>query len=140
MSQTLLFFFLLFSTHTPSSTSSGHNFIFGRSLPSGVHHHTLPPAMSSWFSSLNPMPAFPAYTGEHTVGSIDVEIPATDLPSPSFTPEDAPSTVAFRVFYPCQTSLAHPRPVRWIPQPQHQLVAAFAKFLGANHRIAELIA
>lgn len=94
----------------------------------------------TWLSHLNPTPAFPAYTGPHQVGTVDVEVPAADLSSPSFLPENAPPTVAFRLFYPCEAPLSHSRPVRWIPSPQHQHISAFAKFLGAGSRLAQAIA
>jgi len=94
----------------------------------------------SWFSKYNPAPSFPAYSGPHEVGTVDVEIPVADLPAQSFTPDEAPATVAFRLFYPCEKPTTASRPVRWIPQPQRQMVAAFAKFLGASSRLAELFA
>jgi len=94
----------------------------------------------SWFSHLNPAPAFPPYAGSYSVGTVDVEVPAADLPSPSPSPENAPPTVAFRLFYPCDPPQSHPRPVRWIPQPQRQIIAAFARFLGASSRFADLFA
>lgn len=88
--------------------------------------------MASWFSSLNPIPAFPDFHGPYDVGTVDVEIAASDLPSPSAAPECAPSTVAFRIFYPCQKPTNHERPVRWIPNPQRATISAFARFLNAG--------
>jgi len=96
--------------------------------------------MSSWFSKFNPAPAFPAYTGPLQVGTVDVEIPASHLQSPSLTPESSPPTVAFRIFYPCEKQEVSARPVRWIPQPQRATVAAFGKFMGANSRFADILA
>lgn len=89
----------------------------------------------SYFSFLNPTPAFPDYTGPYQVGTVDVEIPAADLPSSIPAPESPPSTVAFRIFYPCE-HVASPRPVRWIPGPQKPTVSAFARFMGATPRTA----
>lgn len=90
----------------------------------------------TWLKNINPTPAFPAYTGPHKVGSIDVEIPTSELENPS---DDAPpadmSTVAFRVFYPCRQD-SEQKAVRWIPSPQREYIAAYARFLGANSAFA----
>jgi len=94
----------------------------------------------TWLSHLNPIPAFPEYTGPYDVGSVDVEVPAADLPSPSSKPEGAAPTVAFRLFYPCEAPPSESRPVRWIPQPQRQHIAAFAKFLGVGSRLSQAFA
>lgn len=98
--------------------------------------------MASWFTGWSPIKSFPEYHGAYDVGTVDVEIPASDLTSPADAPEDAQPTVAFRIFYPCvKPSGAHEidRPVRWIPQPQRETISAFAKFLGARDRLAGLI-
>lgn len=89
----------------------------------------------SWFSRLNPTPGFPAYTGPYKVGTVDVEIPAADLTSSTSCPDSAPSTISFRIFYPCEQTSSS-RPVRWIPGPQRATVSAFARFLGANPKAA----
>jgi len=94
----------------------------------------------TWLSHLNPTPAFPEYPGPYQVGSVDVEVPAADLPTPTPKPEGAVPTVAFRIFYPCETPFAESRPVRWIPSPQRQHIAAFAKFLGAGSRVSQALA
>lgn len=90
-------------------------------------------------TSLNPVNSFPDYHGPYTVGTVDVEIPAADLPAPCGLPEDAAETIAFRIFYPCEKTTDNPRPVRWISQPQRATISAFAKFVGANHRLAGLV-
>jgi platelet-activating factor acetylhydrolase len=93
------------------------------------------------FSSLSPVNTFPAYKGQYEVGTIDVEIPVSDLPVASDAPEGAVKTIAFRIFYPCQKpgkGDSH-RPVRWIPQPQRQTINAFATFLGAGSKLASFI-
>lgn len=92
--------------------------------------------MASLFQRFNPINAFPEYHGPYSVGSVDVEIPAADLPQPCEAPEDAPPTIAFRIFYPCvaPSSGQTDRPVRWIPQPQRQNVAALIKFLGVSDK------
>ena len=90
--------------------------------------------MASWFSGWNPIKYFPDYNGPYDVGTVDVEVPAADLPSPAEAPEDAQATVAFRMFYPCvkPASSEVDRPVRWIPSPQKATIASFAKFLGVR--------
>ncbi|KJX96596.1 platelet-activating factor acetylhydrolase 2 like protein [Zymoseptoria brevis] len=98
--------------------------------------------MASFFSSWNPVVSFPPYHGPYDVGTVDVEIPAADLPTPSTAPERAQPTVAFRIFYPCAKPTASDpsRPVRWIPQPQRQTISAFAQFIGVkSQRWANLI-
>ena len=93
--------------------------------------------MASILSSLNPINAFPEYHGPYAVGTVDVEIPAFDLPSPSETPEGAAPTIAFRIFYPCvKPSKDDSRPVRWVPQPQRLTLAALMRFLGVKERTA----
>lgn len=98
--------------------------------------------MASWFRSWNPVVSFPPYNGQYSVGTVDVEVPVSDLPSASDAPHGAQPTIAFRVFYPCvkPTSAESDRPVRWIPQPQRETISAFAKFIGVkNPRVANLI-
>lgn len=100
--------------------------------------------MGSYFpslSSLSPVNTFPAYKGKYEVGTVDVEIPISELPVASEPPEGAVQTIAFRIFYPCQKPSkgdTH-RPVRWIPQPQRETINAFAKFLGAGSKLASFI-
>lgn len=99
--------------------------------------------LSSLLSGWNPIVSFPEYNGPYQVGTVDVEIPASDLPSPSAdAPEGAAPTIAFRIFYPCEkpSSGDSDRPVRWIPQPQRETIRAFANFLGVkNPKLANLI-
>lgn len=57
--------------------------------------------MTSWLSALNPINYFPDYHGPYDVGTVDVEVPAADLPAASDTPEGAQPTISFRIFYPC---------------------------------------
>ncbi|KYG47917.1 hypothetical protein M433DRAFT_84785 [Acidomyces richmondensis BFW] len=94
--------------------------------------------MASWLSVLNPIRHFPPYNGPYSVGTVDVEIPVSDLPSPADAPEDAQPTIAFRIFYPCikPEKNEYDRPVRWIPQPQRETIASFAKFLGLGQKMA----
>ena len=92
---------------------------------------------SSWLSSWSPINSFPSYHGPYDVGTVDVELPASDLPAPSTAPQDAPATIAFRIFYPCvKPTTDDSRPVRWIPQPQKLTTAALLKFLGMREKTA----
>lgn len=98
--------------------------------------------MSSFLPSLaglSPINTFPGYHGPYSVGTVDVEIPVSELPAASESPKDAVETIAFRTFYPCKNPEKPGRPVRWIPQPQKETVSAFAKFLGAGNKLASLI-
>jgi platelet-activating factor acetylhydrolase len=90
----------------------------------------------TWLNRINPTPAFPAHTGPYKVGSVDIEIPTSELedPSASHPPGDRP-TVAFRVFYPAKPE-SNERGVRWIPSPQREYISAYARFLGANSAFA----
>ncbi|KAL6706433.1 hypothetical protein ACN47E_005539 [Coniothyrium glycines] len=94
----------------------------------------------TWLNRINPKPAFPAHTGPYKVGSVDVEIPTAQLESPSTDapPADLP-TVAFRVFYPCVQE-SNEKAVRWIPSPQRDYIASYAKFLGASSAFAGVFA
>ena len=69
---------------------------------------------------------------------MDVEIPTSDLDSPSADapPADLP-TVAFRIFYPCNQD-SNEKAVRWIPSPQREYISAYARFLGANSAFASV--
>ncbi|KAF2668680.1 hypothetical protein BT63DRAFT_402606 [Microthyrium microscopicum] len=80
-------------------------------------------------------PTFPAYTGPHTVGSCDVEVPVFQLDSPVDAPDASLGTVAFRIFYPCEPE-SKPRPVKWLPSPQSEYVSAYCRFAGASPRLA----
>lgn len=96
---------------------------------------------TSWLPSLNPINSFPEYHGPYAVGTVDVEIPAVDLPSPCEAPEDAQPTIAFRMFYPCvkPSSNEGERPVRWVPHPQRLTIAALIKFLGLSDKKASAL-
>ncbi|MCJ1436238.1 hypothetical protein MMC27_005616 [Xylographa pallens] len=97
--------------------------------------------MTSFLPSLNPTPAFPKhYGGPYPVGTVDIEIPVSELPSVARTPDPSITTVSFRVFYPCEGPHSSPKPVYWIPDPQHGYVSAYARFLGASSKISQLIA
>ncbi|KAK5121067.1 hypothetical protein LTR85_005551 [Meristemomyces frigidus] len=96
--------------------------------------------MASYLSGWNPIKYFPAYHGPYEVGTVDVEIPASELPSPSDTPDGAPPTIAFRMFFPCVKPGKNEadRPVRWIPQPQRIHVASVMKYVGIGEKTAGL--
>ncbi|KAL8692490.1 MAG: hypothetical protein Q9218_002493 [Villophora microphyllina] len=92
--------------------------------------------MVSFLSHLNPIPAFPSYAGPYRVGTTDVEIPAAELPSPSPAPDPSLSTVSFRIFYPCEPSAKPSKSVYWLPDPQHEYIGAYTRFLGASRRLS----
>jgi len=96
-------------------------------------------AMTSYLSRLSLMPGFPEYTGPHKVGTIDVELPVSDLDCPSPSPDESISTVQYRIFYPCQPDAKGKKNVNWLPAPQRGYISAYTKFLGAGSMLAELI-
>lgn len=98
--------------------------------------------MTSYFSRLSPVPGFPEYTGPHKVGTIDVEIPISELDSPSQAPSNAGNipTIQYRIFYPCDAESKHKgKSVTWIPAPQRDYISAYSRFLGAGSTLAEVI-
>lgn len=96
--------------------------------------------MATYFSRLSPVPAFPEYTGPYKVGTVDVEIPISELHSPSPAPDDAKDihTVQFRVFYPAAPE-SNERRISWLPTPQRQHLVAYTKFLGIGSMLAEVL-
>ena len=94
----------------------------------------------SLFSRIVPVPQFPAYTGPHKVGTVDVEIPVDKLRSPCETPEEAVGihTIQFRIFYPAVPDSAGQR-ITWVPAPQRLHLAAYSQFLGAGPKLASLL-
>jgi len=101
---------------------------------------TPPAKMASYLSRLSPIPAFPEYTGPYKVGTMDVEIPVTDLNAPSPAPENAADipTVQFRIFYPAVAESEEKR-IPWLPNPQRHHVSAYTKFIGIGHTLAEFL-
>lgn len=97
-------------------------------------------AAPSLFSYLNLVPGFPEYSGPHKVGTVDVEIPVSELSSPSATPSEASdiTTIQFRVFYPAVPESRGKR-ITWLPTPQRLHVSAYAQFLGAGSMLASLV-
>lgn len=99
--------------------------------------------MASYLKSINPTPDFPEYTGPYKVGTIDVEIPVSELESPSTLIPDTTKglpTVLFRIWYPCvdDGKKSHDR-VTWLPQPQREHISAYSRFLGAGKTAASII-
>jgi platelet-activating factor acetylhydrolase len=95
--------------------------------------------MTSYLSRLSPVPGFPEYTGPHKVGTIDVELPVSELDCPSPSPDESISTVQYRIFYPCQPDAKGKKNVNWLPAPQRGYISAYTKFLGAGSMLADLI-
>jgi platelet-activating factor acetylhydrolase len=94
--------------------------------------------MTSCFSRLSPIPSFPEYTGPHKVGTIDVELPVSELECPSPAPDEGISTVQYRIFYPCDPN-SKGKAINWIPSPQRGYISAYTKFLGAGSMLADFI-
>lgn len=96
--------------------------------------------MSYYLNKINPVPILPEYSGPHKVGTIDVEIPVSDLKAPSAPPHNATDihTVQFRVFYPAQPDTKG-KQITWLPAPQRTHVSAYTKFLGIGPLMAEVV-
>ncbi|KAG9234419.1 platelet-activating factor acetylhydrolase [Amylocarpus encephaloides] len=94
--------------------------------------------MATYLSRLNPVPSFPEYTGPYKVGTIDVELPVSELELPSPRPDESISTIQYRIFYPCEPE-SKSRSVYWIPAPQRGYVSAYGRFVGAGSMLAEFI-
>ncbi|KAI0157589.1 phospholipase A2 [Xylariaceae sp. FL1272] len=92
----------------------------------------------SILSRLNPVPHFPEYTGPFKVGTLDVEIPVSELESPADAPDNSAEieTVQFRIFYPCEPN-AKGKKITWLPNPQRDHLSAYIQFLGAGPILAE---
>ncbi|KAI2609246.1 phospholipase A2 [Hypoxylon sp. NC1633] len=100
-----------------------------------------PPGADKWSSllmRLNPVPTFAEYTGPYKVGTVDVEIPVSELNSPSPAPDNAAfiETVQFRIYYPAHPD-AHGKRITWLPAPQREHLAAYIKFLGFKPLVSE---
>ncbi|POR33772.1 Platelet-activating factor acetylhydrolase [Tolypocladium paradoxum] len=96
--------------------------------------------IAAYLSRMSPVPAFPEYTGPYKVGTVDVEIPVTDLDAPSAAPEGADDipTVQFRVFYPAVPESDEKR-ITWLPNPQRHHVSAYTRFVGIGSTLAEFL-
>ncbi|KAK8062966.1 platelet-activating factor acetylhydrolase [Apiospora hydei] len=95
---------------------------------------------ASYLSKLNPVPGFDEYSGPYKVGTIDVEIPITELESPAPAPANTEDieTVQFRVFYPAQPESTGKR-ITWLPAPQRDHLTAYIKFLGIGSLVAQAV-
>ncbi|KAI0854405.1 phospholipase A2 [Daldinia vernicosa] len=95
---------------------------------------------SSLLSRLNPIPGFAEYTGPYKVGTVDVEIPVSELESPAPAPSNATDieTIQFRIFYPAHPD-AQGKRITWLPAPQREHLSAYIQFLGIGQLLAEAI-
>lgn len=93
----------------------------------------------NFLSGLNPTPSFPAYSGPYAVGTLDCEVPTSEVLSPSPAPDPSITTVSFRIFYPCNPPQQGPKSVYWLPDPQRQYLKAYAEFLGANSNLSGFV-
>ena len=80
------------------------------------------------------------YTGPYAVGTVDVEIPTSNLPNVHPEPKKSVSTISYKIFYPAEKPSKQTKPVRWLPQPQTSVLAAYARFLGRGRYAANLVA
>ncbi|RDA88565.1 hypothetical protein CP532_5882 [Ophiocordyceps camponoti-leonardi (nom. inval.)] len=96
-----------------------------------------PSKVAALLSRINPVPAFPHYTGPFKVGTIDVEVPIDRLDSPAPTPPKASdiTTVQFRVFYPAVDDSTE-KFISWLPVPRRQHVSAYTQFVGIGPALA----
>ncbi|KAK1453325.1 platelet-activating factor acetylhydrolase [Colletotrichum melonis] len=96
--------------------------------------------VASFFSRMSPVPSFPDYTGPHKVGTVDIEIPVSELESPSPTPYSATDihTVQCRVFYPAVPE-SNGKRINWLPSPQRQHVSAYTQFIGIRPMLADIV-
>ncbi|KAK4458351.1 platelet-activating factor acetylhydrolase, isoform II-domain-containing protein [Cladorrhinum samala] len=98
--------------------------------------------MTSFASSLNPVPTFPEYTGPYKVGTVDIEIPVSQLDPDSQSPRPDGSadvhTILCRIFYPAVPE-SRPKRITWLPNPQRLQVGAYAQFLGVPSTAANII-
>lgn len=91
-------------------------------------------------SRLTPLAGFPSYPGPHAVGTVDVEIPVSVLGDLGGSPPTGrASTIAYRLFYPCESPPVQSRPVRWIPNPQMPVLSAYMQLLGLNSAMSGLV-
>ncbi|CAJ2507577.1 Uu.00g087630.m01.CDS01 [Anthostomella pinea] len=94
----------------------------------------------SFFPRLNPVPRFPEYSGPYQVGTVDVEIPVSELDSPAPAPDNTAEieTVQFRVYYPCHPDSRGKR-ITWLPAPQRDHLSAYMQFLGVGNFMAQAV-
>ncbi|KAL7625325.1 hypothetical protein AAE478_004541 [Parahypoxylon ruwenzoriense] len=95
---------------------------------------------SSLLSRLNPVPGFAEYTGPYKVGTVDVEIPVSELDSPAPAPDNAADieTIQFRIFYPALPD-AQGKGITWLPAPQRDHLSAYIQFLGIGALVAQAV-
>src|ERR1700722_11898974 len=78
------------------------------------------------------------YTGPHNVGTIDVELPISELESPSPALTDDILTIQYRTSYPCVPDAKCKKSVNWLQAPQRGYVSAYTQFLGAGSLLADV--
>ncbi|KAG8533888.1 uncharacterized protein KY384_001629 [Bacidia gigantensis] len=93
----------------------------------------------TFFSRLNPVPSFPAYSGPYKVGTFDYEVPVHELSKSISPPDPAITTIRFRLFYPCERETGKIKPLHWLPEPQGEHLRAFYRFCQATPWLATLL-
>ncbi|KAI0471785.1 phospholipase A2 [Xylariaceae sp. FL0804] len=98
---------------------------------------TPPSRWASLLAQFSPIPRLPEYPGPYRVGTVDVEIPVSELESPAPAPDGAADipTILFRIFYPCEPDTTAKR-IPWLPTPQREHMSAYMQFLGASPVLA----
>jgi platelet-activating factor acetylhydrolase len=89
--------------------------------------------------SLNPIPSFPAYTGPYKVGSTEIEIPVSEIPSESPVPDSKITSIKFRAFYPTTADATSKKSVSWLPEPHKESLAGLISFSGASPRLQKIL-
>ncbi|KKA30486.1 hypothetical protein TD95_000655 [Thielaviopsis punctulata] len=86
------------------------------------------------------IPYFPDYTGPYRVGTVDIEVPITELASPAPAPSNAAEirTILVRVYYPAEPNTGG-RKIHWLPTPQRQNVSAYAQFMGLGPTLSGVV-
>lgn len=89
--------------------------------------------------SLSLIPSFPAYTGPFKVGSTEIEIPVSEIPSESPVPDAKITSIKFRAFYPTTSDATSKKSVSWLPEPHRESLAGLISFSGASPRIQKIL-
>jgi len=90
-------------------------------------------------SFLNPVPALPPYPGPFKVGSVEYEIPVSEISTDGPLPDPRITTVKFRLFYPTTATASTKQSIPWLPTPQRQWTEAYASFIGAGPGLSSLL-
>ena len=90
-------------------------------------------------SSLNPIPSFPAYAGPYKVGSSEVEISTSEIPSESPVADSRITSIKFRVFYPTDSDASSKQSISWLPEPHKESTAGLLSFTGVTPKLQKML-